>query len=99
MINELAILHRRSVRRCSSWDVTGRNADAWTIGPGESQILADIRGPGAITHIWMTQRHHYRECLLKITWDNAKRPSVLVPLGDDSLVIDLMARLGLAAVA
>ena len=82
MINELAILRRRSVRRCSSWDVTGRNADAWTIGPGESKVLADIRGPGAITHIWMTQSHHYRECLLKITWDNAKRPSVLVPLGD-----------------
>ena len=82
MINDLAILRRRSVRRCSSWDVTGRNADAWTIGPGESKVLADIRGPGAITHIWMTQSHHYRECLLKITWDNAKRPSVLVPLGD-----------------
>jgi hypothetical protein len=45
-------------------------------------VLADIKGPGAITHIWMTQRDHYRECLLKITWDNASRPSVLVPLGD-----------------
>ena len=49
---------------------------------GESRILADINGPGAITHIWMTQANHYRECLLKITWDNAKQPSILVPLGD-----------------
>jgi len=30
----------------------------------------------------MTQRNHYREFLLKITWDNAKYPSILCPLGD-----------------
>ena len=30
----------------------------------------------------MTQRNHYRGCLLKITWDNADHPSVLAPLGD-----------------
>ena len=68
--------------RASSWDTTGRNSDAWTIPAGESRVLADISGPGVITHIWMTQRNHYRDCLLKITWDNAQHPSVLVPLGD-----------------
>jgi hypothetical protein len=30
----------------------------------------------------MTQGRGYRECLLKITWDDAASPSVLVPLGD-----------------
>jgi hypothetical protein len=30
----------------------------------------------------MTQRNHYRECLLRITFDNAESPSVLCPLGD-----------------
>jgi hypothetical protein len=30
----------------------------------------------------MTQGRHYRECLLRITWDDAKAPSVLCPLGD-----------------
>jgi hypothetical protein len=30
----------------------------------------------------MTQWWHYRECLIKITWDDAKYPSVLAPLGD-----------------
>jgi len=30
----------------------------------------------------MTQANHYRECLLRMTWDNKKSPSVLVPLGD-----------------
>lgn len=68
--------------RDSSWDTSGRNSDAWIIPAGESRVLADISGPGIITHIWMTQRNHYRDCLLKITWDNAAHPSVLVPLGD-----------------
>ena len=82
MRNELSTLRHGKSGRCSSWDTTGRNADAWSMGPGEARVLADIKGPGAITHIWMTQGNHYRECLLKITWDNAKKPSVLVPLGD-----------------
>ena len=82
MINDLHMLRHATAGRCSSWDTTGRNSDAWLIQAGESKVLADIKGPGCITHIWMTQRNHYRECLLRITWDHAKRPSVLVPLGD-----------------
>jgi hypothetical protein len=82
MIQQLSALSAGRSGRSSSWDTSGRNADAWTIEPGESRVLADIGGPGAITHIWMTQRNHYRECLLKITWDNASQPSVMVPLGD-----------------
>ncbi len=82
MLDRLPWIRDRKTRRFSSWDTTGRNADAWTIPPGESRVLADIKGPGVIRHIWMTQRHHYRQCLLKITWDDARFPSVLVPLGD-----------------
>ncbi|MGQ9632443.1 MAG: glycoside hydrolase family 172 protein [bacterium] len=41
--------------RVSSWDQSGRNQDAWIIPPGETAVLADIEGPGCITHIWMTQ--------------------------------------------
>ncbi len=52
------------------------------IEPGESRVLADIQGPAQITHIWMTQEKGLRECLVKITYDNADYPSVLVPLGD-----------------
>lgn len=80
--NNIALIHDRRTGRVSSWDTSGRNNDAWIIEAGESCVLADIRGPGQITHIWMTQPNHYRECLLRITWDNAKHPSVLVPLGD-----------------
>ena len=49
--------------RCSSYDTAGRNNDRWCIEPGETRVLADIAGPGRITHIWMTQPNHYRECL------------------------------------
>jgi hypothetical protein len=41
--------------RVSSWDQRGRNQDYWTIGPGETRLLADLQGPGQITHLWMTQ--------------------------------------------
>ena len=82
MLNDLPRIHARKVARFSSWDATGRNADCWRIGPGESRVLADIRGPACIRHIWMTQSRHYRRCLLRITWDDAGFPSVLVPLGD-----------------
>ena len=79
---DLPHLRNRNTGRCSSWDTTGGNRDRWTIPPGGSAVLADITGPAQITHIWMTQTGHYRECLLKITYDDADFPSVLVPLGD-----------------
>ncbi len=82
MNKHLAQIYRARTGRFSSWDQNGRNADAWKIQPGETRVLADIKGPGCITHIWMTQFKHYRECLLRFTWDNAEKPSVLVPLGD-----------------
>ena len=80
--HNLAILRNATTHRESSWDQTGRNNDAWNIAPGETKVLADLEGPGCITHLWLTQRNHYRECLLRFTWDNAKRPSVVCPLGD-----------------
>ncbi len=82
MLADISTITAARTGRVSSWDTTGRNQDRWTIPAGESRVLADIRGPGLLTHIWMTQRNHYRDCLLKITWDNADHPSVLAPLGD-----------------
>ena len=68
--------------RVSSWDTTGRNNDAWNIESNETRVLADIKGPGCINHIWMTQRDGYRNVLLRIFWDDEEQPSVLCPLGD-----------------
>nr|MDO8111331.1 DUF2961 domain-containing protein [Candidatus Sigynarchaeota archaeon] len=81
-LNDLAKLKVGKTKRFSSYDTTGRNADSWRIKPGETRVLADIKGPGCITHIWMTQGNHYREVLLKITWDDTPYPSIFVPLGD-----------------
>ena len=68
--------------RSSSWDTSGRNADAWRIEPGETRVLADIKGPGCINHIWMTQGAGYRDVLIRMFWDDEENPSVLCPLGD-----------------
>lgn len=82
LLDDLATIRPGASGRHASWDTTGRNDDAWWIEPGETKVLADIDGPGLITHLWMTQRNHYRDVLLRITWDNARSPSVNVPLGD-----------------
>ena len=82
LLHGLPMITSARTGRSSSWNTTGRNADYWIIPAGKMCVLADIKGPGLITHIWMTQSSHYRETLLRITWDNAQRPSVLCPLGD-----------------
>ena len=79
---DLTRIRNRKTGRVSSWAIDGRNSDWWTIPAGKSIVLADIKGPAQITHIWMTQPNHYREVLLKFTWDDARTPSVVVPLGD-----------------
>ncbi len=52
--------------------------------PKESNtVLADIEGPGAIKHIWITcDPKAYRDCILRMYWDGEETPSVEVPLGD-----------------
>ncbi|HPA48001.1 MAG TPA: DUF2961 domain-containing protein, partial [bacterium] len=71
--------------RISSYDRTGGNADRLAIQPGETRILAEIQGPGAITHIWNTidaEPYYSRMLVLRFYWDDRKVPSVEVPLGD-----------------
>ncbi|MFA6244686.1 MAG: glycoside hydrolase family 172 protein [Candidatus Hydrogenedentales bacterium] len=77
---------RARSRRASSWDRTGANDDCIRIEPGETRVLADISGPGRITHIYMTmiQPHplDYRDAVLRMYWDDESTPSVEVPVGD-----------------
>src|SRR5690606_24073807 len=42
--------------------------------PGEIFVLADIEGPGAIQHIWMTATGTWRNSILRIYWDNSEVP-------------------------
>ena len=82
MLSSLTRTKKSQSSRVSSWDKSGRNADSWIIKPGQTKILADIKGPGCINHIWMTQQCGYRDVLIKVYWDEEKEPSILCPLGD-----------------
>ena len=86
------IFLRRKVKRMreSSYDRTGGNDDRIYIKPGSIAVIADITGPGIITHIWMTlanegfiqEKNNLRKVVLRAYWDNEKEPSVEVPIGD-----------------
>ena len=53
------------------------------IPPRSTVVLADIAGPGAIQHIWMTCfPKFWRSLILRIYWDGEAGPSVEVPYGD-----------------
>jgi len=52
------------------------------IQPNETFTIADIQGPGAIQHIWMTPTGNWRFSILRIYWDNQDTPSVECPVGD-----------------
>lgn len=61
----------------------------WKISPSinisgnETVTLADINGPGAIQHLWMTVHpSSWRKLLLRFYWDGEEMPSVEVPIGD-----------------
>ncbi len=61
----------------------------WKVSPSiniagnETATLAEIEGPGAIQHIWLTVHpQHWRSLVLRIFWDDEETPSVETPLGD-----------------
>ncbi|MDH7601395.1 MAG: DUF2961 domain-containing protein [Armatimonadota bacterium] len=61
-----------------------------SVSPGKTAVAAQIRGPRAITAIKVkvdksiadAAWSRLRELVLKITWDDDKKPSVWCPLGD-----------------
>ena len=61
----------------------------WKVSPcisikgNQTVTLADVTGPGAIQHIWITTHpDNWRRLVLRIYWDEESTPSVEVPLGD-----------------
>jgi hypothetical protein len=64
----------------------GSNDDSKRIMPGETLIMADLRGPGVVNHIWITVADNEyawpRLVRLRVYYDGKKTPSVDVPLGD-----------------
>lgn len=86
MLENLSRARPGRSRRVSSWDTSGRNADAWPIEAGETKTLADIAGAGVIRHVWFTvgaeDPLYLRQCVLRIYWDGQAHPSVECPVGD-----------------
>jgi hypothetical protein len=52
------------------------------IQPGKTFTLAEMEGPGAIQHIWMTPTGNWRFSIIRIYWDDESEPSVECPVGD-----------------
>jgi Protein of unknown function (DUF2961) len=72
----------------------GSNRDNFRVAPGATHVLMDEKGPGVITHIWITflgpepqdwakqGAANHQEMLLRIYWDGRDRPGVEAPVGD-----------------
>lgn len=70
------------------------NRDNFRVPPGATHVLMDVKGPGAITHMWITflgpepqpwapqGSATHQDMLLRIYWDGSKKPAVEAPLGD-----------------
>jgi hypothetical protein len=70
------------------------NRDNSNVAPGQRKVLLDAKGPGVITHIWMTflgpEPHpwakkgsaNHQEMLLRMYWDGREKPAVEAPVGD-----------------
>ena len=60
----------------------------WKISPfvriaaGQTFQMADIAGPGAIQHMWLTPTGAWRNSILRIYWDDQEQPAVECPVGD-----------------
>ena len=70
------------------------NWDNFTVLPRETHVLMDKKGPGVITHLWLTflspepqnwakqGSANHQELLMRMFWDGNPRPGVEAPVGD-----------------
>ena len=70
------------------------NWDNKNVPPGETRVLMDAKGPGAITHMWITflgpeaqawapkGSANHQEMLLRVFYDGSDVPGIEAPLGD-----------------
>jgi len=70
------------------------NWDNFNVAPGETHVIMDEKGPGVITHMWITflgpepqgwapkGAANHQEMLLRIFYDDSKRPGIEAPVGD-----------------
>lgn len=85
LLENLAKKQNYISKRISSFDRSGGNRDAVLVKPGETAVLAEIKGPAAIHHIWVTinaESFYGRKIILRMYWDEENFPSVETPIGD-----------------
>ncbi len=88
-LGELALPMAGRNRRISSNEQPNwqdGNFDMTRLAPGETFELPTLKGPGVITHIWMTSHaggvNELNALSLRIYWDGDETPAVEAPLGD-----------------
>ena len=83
----LTQLKKYSSHRVSSGNsYIASNDDSKRIMPGDTLVMADVAGPGMVTHIWLTVASNEfawpRLLRIRVYYDGHKTPSVDAPLGD-----------------
>src|SRR5579862_1170978 len=76
-------------------DLTERsNSDNFRVAPGKPHLIMDVKGPGVITHMWLTflgpeiqnwapkGSANHQDMLLRVYWDGSKKPAIEAPVGD-----------------
>jgi Protein of unknown function (DUF2961) len=78
--------HDYVLKRSSSYDRSGGNDDYRPLPPGDTLTVLNARGPGEISHIWITiaspETYHLKKIVLRMYWDGEQSPSVEAPVGD-----------------
>lgn len=88
-LSSLPALKSYTQERVTSSDAAGANDDGnWKnqIKPGEERVIADLSGPGIITHMWFTiataEQYHLKKIVLRAYWDDDKNAAIETPIGD-----------------
>jgi hypothetical protein len=87
-LNALACRKPFRAKRVSSYDVTGGNADFVVMKANTTHCMAEIAGPGVISHIWFTiagdgrDKEYLRKMVFRAYWDGEVNPSIEAPVGD-----------------
>lgn len=73
----LSATQNYSASRVSSYQPQGGPRDnVYVPTDGTEMTLAEIDGPGAITHIWTTHRGTGRDLIVRAYWDGSEHPSI-----------------------
>jgi len=85
----MATIKDKDIRnKANAWSQARDLGDGWKINPqisilaGETATIAEMEGPGALNHIWMTPTGIWRFSIIRIYWDDEKEPSVECPIAD-----------------